>query len=429
MLRYAMHIVFIAQYFHPETGAASERITGLAKGLVSMGHRVTVITGFPSYPAGRLYPGFTRKLWDRQQMEGVEVVRTWLHITEGRDAASRLVNYLSFMCSSFLAALLVGRPDVPDVIVATSGPIFAGASGCIASIMRRVPFVLDLRDVWPERIYVGTGMKRGFLLRLLERLELFLYRRASRIIAVTNGVRENILGKRVPPEKAVVITNGVDTDIFNPKDTASIREGKEGSEGREEVRKALGIPAESFVAIYAGTLGLLQDTSLMVEAAASVSGQNIKVLIIGGGARSEQMRIEAAGNPAAGNMIFIDPVSREDLRGYILASDLGINANTDDPHNDMAIPVKIFPYMACGLPVLIANRGEIVDIVEGSGAGRVVAPGDAGAFAKGMLEFSRNSELSKRCAEQGMRLVEARFSMQRLSESLEAVLRDAISSR
>lgn len=402
-----MHILFISQYFRPELGAASERISGHAVNLAKFGHEVTVITGFPNYPGGKVYPGYRRKPFSVEVIEGVRVVRVWLWTTTKKGAASRLLNYLSFMLASTIAGIWLGKMDR---VVATSGPIFAGLSGYIVSAIKRAPFILDIRDIWPERIYAGTKLKRGRLLGLLERLEVFLYRKAERIIAVTRGVKENIVSKGISPEKVTVITNGVDTALFSTKTRDRVLADK------------LGLGENEFIVIYAGTLGLLQDVDLIVECARRLNQYgDIVFLLVGDGPRRDEI-VRMAKKNNMENMRVLPPVPPEELCDYINLSSLGINTNTTHPHNEMAIPVKIFCYMACGKPVVLANAGEIADMVEKHNIGRCIPPGDAGAFTNAVLEFYNDRQLCSRCGENGRRLAEERFRTEVLSRELEKIL-------
>jgi glycosyltransferase involved in cell wall biosynthesis len=399
-----MHILFISQYFHPEIGAASERISGFARNLSGFGHKITVITGFPNYPFDKKYPGYKKKLFSVEKYNGVKVIRVWLFTTGSAGVAARLLNYFSFMITSIAAGLRVR--DL-DFVFATSGPIFAGLAGYILSRTKKVPFIFDVRDIWPERIYAGTDMKRGFATKMLEKLEMILYAKAVKIIAVTKGVKANIVSKGVSAEKVNVITNGVDTNIFAtlPLNHALV--------------ETLGIGQNKFTVIYAGTLGLFQDIDLIVECAERLRNyEDILFLIVGGGARRDEF-CEKVERRELINVIMVPPVSSTELNNYINLSDIGINANTDHPHNDMAIPVKMFPYMACAKPVVLANTGEIAEIVAENNVGECVPPGDIEAFSSAILKLYQNRELCRQCGENGYKLVIDKFSSDMLARQLE----------
>lgn len=395
-----MHILFITQYFSPEIGAASERLTGLAFNLRRVGYKVTVITGFPNYPFGMVYPDYKKKLFMQEEIDGVRIIRVWFYTTRKTGAVARLLNYLSFMFSSILAGILTKRTDF---VVATSGPIFTALAGYILSIFKKSCFIFDVRDIWPERIYAGTDMKRGFLIKALEILEILLYKKATKIVAVTNGVRDNIVSKVACPDKVTVITNGVNDGIFSPHPV------------NRSLAERLGISENKFIAIYVGTLGLLQDLHLIIACAEKLRiYKDILFLIVGGGAKRDEFIVMVKENNLT-NVKVIQPVLHAELCDYINLADIGINANTNHPHNNMAIPVKMFPYMACAKPVLLANVGEIVSLVERHNVGMCVPPGDAEAFTTAILKFYNNRELCKQCGENGYRLVKERFSMDKLA--------------
>lgn len=252
-------------------------------------------------------------------------------------------------------------------------------------------------------------------MKKLEKLEMLLYRNAAKIIAVTNGVKANIVSKGISTEKITVITNGVDTNIFDvrPRNKA--------------LAEKSGIGHNTFTVIYAGTLGLLQDLDIMAEAARRLKDySDIVFLIVGGGPRKKEF-VDNVRKHGLRNVVMIPPVSAAELNDYINLSDIGINANTDHPHNDMAIPVKMFPYMACSKPVVLANTGEIAGFVERHRIGKCVPPGDAGAFTSGILEFYGNRDLLKQCGANGYTLVRERFSMESLTEELLRVINSRIS--
>jgi len=402
-----MRILFISQYFIPEIGAASERITGLTFNLSKLGHKVTVITGFPNYPIGRIYPGYRKKLFSMEHKNGVKIIRVWLFASPKTGAVARLLNYLSFMFSSIIAGIFTGSTDCT---IATSGPLFAALAGYIISIIKRSSFIFDVRDIWPERIYAGTNIKRGLMIKALEKVEMLLYKKASRITAVTNGVKDNIVSKGIFGEKTTVITNGVDTGIFFPKPS------------NKSLAEKLGIKEDNFTVIYVGTLGLLQDLRLMAACAERLRYySDIIFLIIGGGAKRDEF-IDMVKNKNLTNVKILPPVPPVELCDYVNLADVGINANTDHPHNNMAIPVKIFPYMACAKPIILANTGEIVYLVKKYNVGRCVSPGNVEAFTDAILEFYNNRKLCKQFGENGYKLVSEKFSMNRLAEDFSNVI-------
>ena len=389
-----MQILFISQYYYPEIGAASERITGFARYLKKYNYDVTVITGFPNYPFGKIYKGYKKTLFAREEKDGANIWRLWLYTSEKNNIISRLLNYISFMISSFIAGLFVKNIDI---VIATSGPIFVGLSGYLISAIKRKPFILDVRDIWPERIYAGTNIKRNLFLKVLEKLEAFLYKKAHKIIAVTEGVKNNIISKKVKEKKVKVITNGVDPEMFYAK------------QKNEKLLKNLGL-YNKFIIIYAGTLGLLQDLDLILNAAEKLNEKKeIVFLILGRGARLEYF-LSKINEKGLSNVKVLPPKPPEELVDYINLSDIGINTNTSHHHNRMAIPVKMFIYLACGKPVVFANEGEVYSIINDNKVGICVHPGDIDAFCKAILLLYHNRDLYNQYSQNGLRLVREKFS-------------------
>ncbi|MCA9206239.1 MAG: glycosyltransferase family 4 protein, partial [Planctomycetales bacterium] len=208
-----MHILFLTDNFPPEVNAPASRTFEHCREWVRVGHRVTVITGAPNFPKGKVFTGYRNRLWQRETMEGIQVVRVWTYITANEGFAKRTLDYLSFMVTGFLAGLIQRRPDV---IVGTSPQFFTNCAAWMLSVFRWRPFVFELRDLWPESIKTVGAMKDSALLRLLERLELFLYRRAAVVVAVTESFRHNLVSRGVDPNKIAVVLNGVDLSRFHP---------------------------------------------------------------------------------------------------------------------------------------------------------------------------------------------------------------------
>src|SRR3990167_6510690 len=210
-----MKILFLADNFPPETNAAATRVHERAVYWAEWGHAVTVVTSFPNFPQGRLYPGY-RNLWRQvETLDGIRVVRVKTFIAANRGGAFlRALDFLSYMAAAAVAALAEPRPDV---VVATSPQFFAAVAGWLVGLLRGAPFVFELGDIWPASI-VGVGaMKRNPLLTLMERLELFLYRRAARVVALTRAFKANLTGRGVDPGKIAVVLNGVDLGRYAPR--------------------------------------------------------------------------------------------------------------------------------------------------------------------------------------------------------------------
>ncbi len=247
-----MKILFLSDNFPPEVNAPASRTFEHCREWVKAGHDVTVITTAPNFPKGVVFPGYRNRLWQREEMEGIRVVRVWTYITANAGFGKRTLDYLSFMVSGFLAGLVQRRPDV---IVGTSPQFFTTCAAWMLAVFRWRPFVFELRDLWPESIKTVGAMNESAALRALERLELFLYRKASAVVAVTASFKRNLISRGIAGDKIAVVTNGVDLTRFRPlpPDLA--------------LRDALGIPREAFVAGYIGTHGMAHALETVLEAA------------------------------------------------------------------------------------------------------------------------------------------------------------------
>ena len=206
-----MHVLFLTDNFPPEVNAPASRTHEHCRQWVAAGARVTVITCAPNFPKGRVFDGYRNRLWQQEVMDGVRVIRVWSYITANEGFARRVLDYMSFMLSAFLASLFVRRVDV---VVGTSPQFFTAVAAWAVGAIKRVPFVFELRDLWPESIKAVGAMKQSAAIRLLERLEMFLYRRAARIVSVTHAFRETLIKRGIDGAKIDVVTNGVDVSRF-----------------------------------------------------------------------------------------------------------------------------------------------------------------------------------------------------------------------
>src|ERR1017187_7816725 len=236
-----LNILFLADNFPPERNAQASRVYERACHWVRWGHQVTVVTCAPNFPEGKVYPGYRNRWRQVEQLDGIRVVRVKTFIAPNAGTLLRIVDFLSFMVSAFLAGLLERRPDV---LAATSPQFFAAVAGCALAFVRRCPFVLELSDLWPDSIVAVGAMKPNLGLRWLEKLELFLYRRAARIVALTESFKLNLIRRGIDPHKIQVVINGVDLSRYEPRPWD------------RDFAEKWGIPESDFVIGYVGTHGM-----------------------------------------------------------------------------------------------------------------------------------------------------------------------------
>lgn len=352
-----------------------------------MGNRVTVITGVPNFPKGEVFGGYRNVPWQREEMEGIEVIRVMTYITANEGFARRTLDYVSFMVTSFLAGLFVRRPDV---IVGTSPQFFTVCSAWMLSVFRRRPFVFELRDLWPESIKVVGAMKHPFWLERLERLEYFLYRKATLIVSVTRSFRRTLMEGGIDGGKIKVVTNGVDLDRYQPREKDAALVEKLGLEGK-------------FVVGYIGTHGLAHALETLLDAASMIQNEEdsrFTFLFLGDGAR-KQFLIDYAESKNLNNVVFLDSVPKDEVVKYWSLLDASIIHLKKSPLFESVIPSKLFESMAMGVPVLHGVRGESADIVAEEQVGLAFPPEDARALCEAAVRLrgdeARYRELRSNC--------------------------------
>lgn len=375
-----MHILFLTDNFPPEVNAPASRSFEHCREWVKLGHTVTVITGAPNFPQGKVYKGYANKLRQVEVLEGIEVIRVWTYITANEGFVRRILDYMSFMVSATFAALFVGKPAL---VIGTSPQFFTACAACMVGMARRIPFVFELRDIWPESVKAVGAMKDSFVLRLFEKIEMFLYRKAALIVSVTNSFKQTLIGRGIDGNKIKVVTNGVDIARFNPR-----------PKDRELVEKFR--LADTFVAGYIGTHGMAHALETLLQAAdrlqKSEEGANIRILFLGHGAqkknlmsKAEQMKLD--------NVIFIDSVSKEEVARYWSLLDVSIIHLKKTPLFRTVIPSKLFECMGMGIPVLHGVAGESAGIVEKEHVGLTFEPENSEELGEKLLKLRREKDL------------------------------------
>lgn len=401
-----MHLLFLSDNFPPEVNAPASRTFEHCREWVADGCRVTVITCAPNFPSGKLLAGYRNRLWQRETIDGIDVVRVWSYIAANEGFVRRIADYLSFMVTAAIAALFVRRVDV---IVGTSPQFFTVCAAWVASACKRRPYVFEVRDLWPESIKAVGAMRPGPVLRWLERLELRLYRDAARVVTVTHAFRSNLEARGIDPERIEVITNGVDSRRFapRPKDEALL--------------DALGLRGR-FVCGYVGTHGLAHGLETLLDAAEIVAGRPVTILLLGDGARKAAL-VRAARDRELDNVLFLDPVEKDEVARYWSLLDTAIIHLRPDPLFESVIPSKLFECMGMGLPILHGVAGESARIVEEEGVGISFRSGDPKALADGILRLEADVGLRQRLARNGVAAAQ-RYDRRELARRMLALVRE-----
>ena len=374
-----MHILFLTDNFPPEVNAPASRTFEHCSEWVKAGHQVTVITCAPNFPKGRVFDGYRNKLWQSELMDGIRVIRVWTYITANEGFVKRILDYQSFMVSATLAALFVRRVDV---VLGTSPQFFTVCAAFVVAGIKRVPWVFELRDMWPESIKAVGAMKESAAIRALERLELFLYHQAARIVSVRHSFKRTLMARGVNGSKIEVVTNGVDMSRFKPilKDAALVQQ--------------LGLTGK-FVAGYVGTNGLAHHLETLLDAAemlrAMPEGARFHFVLLGDGARKQALKDDAA-RRGLDNVTFIDSVPKDQVARYWSLMDVSVIHLRKTELFTTVIPSKLFECMGMGLPVLHGVAGESADIVREEDVGIVFEPENAGQLVEHLQFMQANTE-------------------------------------
>lgn len=365
----SLRILYLAQFFEPEPMIKG---ASFVRALVAAGHQVEVVTGFPNYPVGKLYPGYRLSLHKAETVDGVPVHRVPLYPSHGSSSIGRILNYFSFVASATLYGIFFARKF--DVIYAYPPPTVALAATMIGAIRRR-PFVLDVQDLWPDSVLksgmAGTGRMAGSLATMCR----FLYRRAARILVQSRGIGVKLVERGADPAKIDVVYNWADEDAARP---------------RGELDVSTYVPDDSFNIVYGGNLGRVQGLDTLVRAAHGARQEvpNLRLLLIGNGTEGAHLRALVA-ELGATNVDIRLGVPRTQIGDVFAAADVLALHLLDDPLFEITIPQKTQFYMAMAKPILIGVRGEAASFVEAARAGIVAPPGDVESIAAAMVAFAR----------------------------------------
>ncbi len=384
-----MHILFLTDNFPPEVNAPASRTFEHAREWVRVGHQVTVITCAPNFPRGKIFQGYRNRLWQSETMEGIHVIRVWSYITANEGFLRRVLDYLSFMVLATLVAPFVRKVDL---VIGTSPQFFTACAAYLVSRMKRIPFVFELRDLWPESIKAVGAMGDSLVIRVLECIEIFLYRKADAIVSVTHSFKRKLIERGIGGDKIHVVTNGVDLSRFAPIKRDAV------------LAKELGIE-DCFVGGYIGTHGLAHGLETLLDAAEMFlkQGRNdLRLLFIGDGARKAELKVDA-GRRGLTNVVFVDSVPKAEVVRYWSLLNVSIIHLRKTDLFSTVIPSKMFESMGMGIPLLHGVPGESAGIVEREKVGIIFHSGDHRALHDAMMLLKDNHELFEqyrnRCSE------------------------------
>lgn len=396
-----MKVLYIHQYFATGAGSTGTRSYDFSRHLVSRGHRVTLITGHSEL-------GPQDRLVEKRIIEGIEVVSLRVNYDNKMVPWRRIAAFLFFMCLATLVALRQGRHDV---VFATSTPLTVGVTGFVVSRVRRVPFVFEVRDLWPESVEDLGVIKTRLILGPAYRLEAFLYHTAARIIVVSDGIKKRLVQRGIPEHKVRVIYLGADNRLFA------------GARG-DGYRRLLGLEGKIVLA-YVGAHGRANGLDFVIDLAASVAGDDrFRFLLVGRGSERERL-IKRAGEMGLENIVFRPPVAREQIPEVLSAADAGMVILVDVPIFKTAFNNKFFDYLAAGLPVLVNFTGDISEAVEKHRAGFYVPAADPARAGGILLEKTCEPGLLRQMGENA-RALARRYDRREMARWFEQTLLEVV---
>jgi glycosyltransferase involved in cell wall biosynthesis len=398
-----MRIMYLTQWFEPEPNIVKG--TGFVRALEAAGHDVTVVTGFPNSPSGRIYPGYRIRPLAREQIDGVRVVRLPLYPSHDNSSLRRSLNFLSFFVSALLYCLF--RRARYDLAYVYHPPITVGLAAALAAMVRRLPFVLDVQDLWPDTL-AATGMRGAARLTgVLGALCRFVYRRAAGIIVQSEGMRRALTERGVPVEKITTIRNWADVEDPQPSETK---------------------PNARCTIVYGGNLGRAQALTGVVDAAALLdrAGTECDILLYGDGVEAAALKARAEAS-AVCSLQFRGRVPQEEIVRVFARADALLLHLGDDPLFAITIPSKTQFYLAMGRPIVAGVAGEAAALLRESGAALVVPPGDAAALAQAIRVMAAMPRAQREAmGESGRLYYQSRFAFERgIAETLAAMNRAA----
>jgi colanic acid biosynthesis glycosyl transferase WcaI len=408
-----MNILFLADNFPPERSAQASRVFERACYWVRWGHKVTVITCCPNFPEGKVYTGYENRWRQVSELNGIRVVRVKTFIAPNTGKVLRILDFLSYMFTAFFAGFLEPRPDV---IVATSPQFFAAVAACALSMLRRLPFVLEIADLWPDSIVAVGQMRQGAVIHFLERIEMFLYRRATRVVTLTSAFKGNLMSRGIPSDKVDVVINGVDLQRYAPRHRD------------HALACRWGIGEDDLIVGYIGTLGIAHALHNVLRAAALLSDRQVRFMFVGNGAERTRL-IAESDRMALKNVTFVPAQPKELMPNAWSLCDVALVHLKNAPLFRTVIPSKIFEAMGMGLPILlVAPEGEASHIVRREEVGLCVPAENPKELASAVLFLKENRQflhqLSRRSCEAA-----PHYSRERQARDMLATLHAGLTGR
>lgn len=404
-----MRLLILSQYFPPEVGAPQNRLFELALHLKSNGINVTVLTAMPNYPQMKIYEGYRGRLYKREEMNGITVHRSSIVTGKRKDVVFRLLNYFSFVFSSFFCGWW--RVGKVDYIFCESPPLFLGISAYLLKKVKGAKLIFNVSDLWPESAEKLGIVTNGFFLKRATKLEEFLYRNSELITGQTQGIVKNI-SSRFPSKIVHWLPNGAELNNFD-------------SNLQSNWRTEMGFAKDDFIFLYAGILGHAQGLEVILKAADLLKEQaKIKFVLLGSGPEKEKL-LEVKKQLKLENVHFLETVPKSKIVAVLAGVDAGIIPLRNIELFRGAIPSKIFELLAMKKPILLGVEGEAKELfIEKGKCGLAFEPENATDLADKVLYLSGNPLLISELGSNGYEYVKNNFSRKQIADRFCDLLTD-----
>ncbi len=404
-------ILLLTEYFPPEIGAGSTRAFELSRRWSETDADVTVLTGFPDYPDGVIPEPYRGRLLMKEKLGKIQVIRTYIYPTPNKGFIKRVISFLSFTISSVLLGTWASKKM--DILIATSPPFSIGIAGYIISRLKKIPYIFEVRDIWPASVVQLGQIKNKLVIKILEYIELYLYRQAAKVVSVTDSFVQEFVSRGVNTEKIEVVKNGVDLEFFKP-------DKKIGNLAQD-----LGLNDKEIIS-YVGTHGLSHALEKVIDTANELKHhKNLHFLFIGDGAKKEFLK-NYAKEFALKNVTFLDSVSKEKLTKYYSISHIMLVPLKKLPLFKTVLPSKIFEIMAVGKPIITSIDGECKNLVEEAKAGVFAKPEDVADLKEKILYLHQNPDIRNQMGHNGRIFVQKYFDRKLLADRYLKIIKSII---
>lgn len=403
-----MDILFLTHYFPPEVNAPASRTYEHCKEWVRKGHKVTVVTGVPNHPQGRVYPGYKNRLYQKETIDGINVIRLWTYVTPNEGFIKRTLGYVSYIFSVIFSIPFLPRHDV---VVSTSPQFFCGLAGYFVKLFRRRPWIVEIRDLWPESIVAVGAIKNKTIIRILEYIEKKVYEKSDHIVVVTDAFREFIQKKGIARDKISVIKNGVDLSFYRPDQV--------------QITDEYGYDLDKrFVASYVGTHGMAHHLETVLEAAEILKDRtDILFLLVGDGAEKANL-LKLKQERELDNVIMLGQQPKDKMPLLWALSDVSMVLLKKSDLFKTVIPSKIFESMAMKRPIVLGVEGEVKKMIDEGQSGITIEPENSEQLASAVSKLADSKQLYDQLADNGYRYVSQYYDRKVLAGRFETIMLD-----